>query len=134
MLFGASIQKRPNGCYRLVVQRSRKQWPSLGFLLIVAESQDPLFDFLTFRLTNIQGGIIMARTRDTRFLGASYRKWYGTGELRRPADVAFDDTARMFWMIGNFGQTMPAGMEPSNWADAEKWMKSRVPSKVWRSN
>ncbi len=161
MLFGASIETCPNNTYRMRVQRNKKSWPALGFLVTVIESQDPLFEFLTFRMQSIKGMHLVARTRPSQFLGVSHQRWYLGGDRQMPTDLKLDEAALAFWLLGNWGPqiVLPAfgGITSSQaacipWdyvsnaldgdlkivdADKEKveaWLHERMPDKFWRQD
>ena len=119
MVFGACIEPRPNGNYRLRMMRSFERWPALAWVLMVVESQDPEFNFLRFRLS-LNRGQVVALTRDSRFLGEAYDRWYKDGK-RREAVVAEDETVRVFRLLGK--RKVPA--------EDRAWLKERVPESVW---
>lgn len=118
LLFGASIEPLPQGTYRLKIARSRPQWPSMTWAIIVAESQDPLFDFLSFRMgtTPSCAGGLQFRTRPSRFLEPAYAKWYESAGARAvtPAGLHVDDKAVLFWLLGTIKPTVADIALPCN--------------------
>lgn len=104
MLFGASIEPRGDGSYRLRMLRQKRKHAAMAWAIIVAESQDPLFDFLVFRF-NVDGkDQILAQTRSSRFLADAYERWYKTETLKMPEDMdaKLDARAILFWVLGSW--------------------------------
>ncbi len=158
MLFGATIEVLPNTTFRIKIKRNKKRWNALGFLITVIESQDSL-DFLSLKVQTT-GGELVVRTRDTQFLGSSYRRWYGTeGVCAVPKDLVMDDLALAFWLTGNWSETRidlpsPGGLTADQrgrvpWKHAilgnsilvveaerpkvKEWLNERMPAKFWSS-
>jgi hypothetical protein len=104
MLFGAGIESLANRNYRLRLHRTRDRGAPLGWAVMVAESQDPLFDFMTFNL-DASRGIVRASTRTTRFLERSYERWYPKDQIKMPDDVLIDEPALLFWLLGSWHPT-----------------------------
>lgn len=100
MLFGARIQPQKNGYY-LVLQRQKAQQTALIWAIMVAESQDFSFNFLTFHLEITPRGL-RGRTANTKFLECARERWYPDGCLRVPPDLAVDEKVLLFWLVGSW--------------------------------
>ena len=100
MLFGARMEAHGDG-YRMVLQRSSAQQAAMVWAIMVAESQDFAFSFLTFHLDMPARGL-RGRTASSRFLGPAYRRWYPSDRLRMPDDLTWDDKALAFWVLGSW--------------------------------
>jgi hypothetical protein len=100
MLFGARIEAHGDG-YRLVLQRQPAQQAAMIWAIMVAESQDFAFNFLTFHLDMPPRGL-RGRTASSRFLTPAYRRWYPFGRLHMPADVELNEGALAFWVSGSW--------------------------------
>ena len=100
MLFGARMEAHGDG-YRMVLQRSSAQQAAMVWAIMVAESQDFAFNFLTFHLDMPVRGL-RGRTASSRFLGPAYRRWYPSGRLHMPDDLTWDDKALAFWVLGSW--------------------------------
>ena len=159
MLFGASIEKMPDGC-RLRIIKSKRRWAQLGWAAIVAEAQDPSFEFLRFRITAQGANRVVFSTGSSRFLEAAWGRWYGKGGgsiKRMPADIELDDKAMLFWLLGHWGLRTPILPRmgrfsppdgPGVWKRSNhhesvfiltehreavnKWLQERVPERIWR--
>lgn len=104
MLFGAQIERVRGGECRLKAQRSRRLWPSLAWAVIVAESQDPAFDFLIFRSVVVSSSVLVMTTGSSRFLKHSHARWYPHGETQIPSDLVLDERLLAFWLVGSFSR------------------------------
>lgn len=152
MLFGAGIEHREGGCL-LTLRRRRKRWASLSLVIMVAMSQDMEMDLLNFRIRTCGSEILEFRTRTSRFLEKSWERWYPDGQMVRPADVAMDEKALLFWVLGAWsphrtlilpmlGRRESPGI-PWPYLDqgqgfkilekglVEGWMRGAVPERVW---
>ena len=158
MLFGASIEKLPEGDgYRLRLKKSTRRWPQLGWAVIVAESQDTDFKFLRFHIATRGPGCLEFKSPGSCFMEAAWNRWYGSGEKRIPAGIEMDDKAMTFWLLGHWGSktpilprlgcdTVPLRM-PGTWVvgprhkkvfeltggrkDVEGWLRERIPEQIW---
>ncbi len=100
MLFGAWIEPRGKGQYRLVLSRQRRQWSTLAWAVITAMLQDHELEMFNFRMRSVGGDCIEFSTRSCQFLGHAWQRWYGSGEVLLPADMVIKDRELLFLVLG----------------------------------
>lgn len=78
--------------------------------IIVAESQDPDFDFLLFKCGSVgTNDSLTMTTRFSKFLKPSYDNWYRSGILRIPGTLELNEQHMIYWLVGSLCRWSGAG-------------------------